>query len=200
MLENLKNLVLILSKIYPTAETINPFYKIELSQYPTEYQYYYRLLTHYLTLIYKNQRPMEKAKYITSREDIVASLQLLEIVTLKKYRTQETQAQELWEILKNNTKENQILTSRNIREIANYSKSQTHRFIVILLAMNKLEKVSTHHKSIGHLFKIVASEEEKPMVENQSPKTKKETIFDGFDDFNDNQNIEYQYRKDNFRF
>ena len=154
MLENLKELVLILSKIYPTEETINPFYKIELNQYPTEYQHYYKLLTHYFTLIYKTQRPMEKAKYITSREDIVASLQLLEIVTLKKYRTQQTQAQELCEVLKKNTKENQILTSRNIREIINYSKTQTHRFIVILLEMNKLEKISNHSKSIGFLFKL----------------------------------------------
>ena len=154
MLENLKNLVLILSKIYPTEETINPFYKIELKQYPTEYQHYYRLLTHYFTLIYKTQRPMDKAKYITSREDIVASLHMLEIVTLKKYRTQEIQAEQLYEVLKKNTKENQVLTSRNIREIVNYSKSQTHRFIVILLEMNKLEKISSHHKSIGYLFKL----------------------------------------------
>jgi hypothetical protein len=154
MLENLKELVLVLSKIYPTGETINPFYKIELNQYPTEYQHYYKLLTHYFTLIYKTQRPMEKAKYISSREDIVASLQLLEIVTLKKYRTQETQAQELWEVLKKNTRENQVLSSRNIREIIHYSKSQTHRFILILLEMNKLEKVSNHSKSIGYLFKL----------------------------------------------
>ena len=154
MLENLKELVLILSKIYPTEETINPFYKISLNQYPTEYQHYYKLLTHYFTLIYKTGRPMEKAKYITSREDIVASLGLLEIVTLKKYRTQETQAQELHEVLKKNTKENQILSSRNIREIINYSKTQTHRFIVILLEMNKLEKISNHSKSIGFLFKL----------------------------------------------
>ncbi len=154
MLENLKELVLVLSKIYPTQETINPFYKIVLDKYPSEYQYYLKLLTHYITLINQKHRPMEKAKYITSREDIVASLQLLEIVTLKKYRTQETQAQELYEILRKNTKENQVLSSRNIREIINYSKTQTHRFILILLEMNKLEKISNHHKSIGYLFKL----------------------------------------------
>jgi hypothetical protein len=154
MLENLKELVLILSKIYPTQETINPFYKVNLNQYPTEYQHYYKLLTHYFTLIYKTQRPMEKAKYISSREDILASLQLLEIVTLKKYRSQETQAQELYEVLKKNTKAEQILSSRNIREIIHYSKTQTHRFILILLEMNKLEKVSNHSKSIGYLFKL----------------------------------------------
>lgn len=154
MLENLKELVLILDKIFPSGETINPFYKIELTQYPTEYQHYYKLLSHYFTLIYKTNRPMEKAKYITSREDITASLNLLEITTLKKYRTQEKQAEELWKILKKNTKENQILSSRNIREIVNYSKSQTHRFIVILLEMNMIEKISTHHKSIGYLFKL----------------------------------------------
>ncbi len=154
MLENLKELVLILSKIYPTQETINPFYKVNLNQYPTEYQHYYKLLTHYFTLIYKTQRPMEKAKYISSREDILASLQLLEIVTLKKYRSQETQAQELYEVLKKNTKAEQILSSRNIREIIHYSKTQTHRFILILLEMNKIEKVSNHSKSIGYLFKL----------------------------------------------
>ena len=153
MLLDLLELVKILDKIFRKEETINPFYKIELSDYPTEYQHYLKLLTHYITLINQKNRTMEKHKFVTSREDIIASLNLLEINTLKHYRTQKQSAEELYEILKNNTHKDQILTSKNIREIINYKKTQTHQFIQILLKMNKLEQVGGH-RNIGFLYKL----------------------------------------------
>jgi hypothetical protein len=149
----LDELVLALHKIYPKEETINPFYKVKLEDYPTEYGHYLKLLTHYFTLIYKNNRAMDKAKYISSREDLVASLNILEIMTLKKYRTQQSTAEELHEILKNNTKTGQILSTKNIREIIGYKKTQTHQFIQILIKMNKLEQVGGH-RIIGYLYQI----------------------------------------------
>ncbi|WP_133062889.1 hypothetical protein, partial [Flavobacterium davisii] len=67
-------LIEILHQIFPKEETINPFYKVVLDKYPSEYQYYYKLLTHYITLINQKHRAMEKQKFVTTREDIVASL------------------------------------------------------------------------------------------------------------------------------
>ncbi len=96
---------------------------------------------------------MDKSSYITSREDIVASLNLLEIMTLRKHRTQQTTAEELHEILKINTKPGQILSAKNIREIINYKKSQAHQFIQILIKMNKLEQVGGH-RNIGYLYQL----------------------------------------------
>lgn len=152
--ENLVELIKILHEIFPKEETINPFYKVELTSYPTEYQYFLKLLSHYFTLIYKNNRTMEKEKYVTSREDLVASLNVLEISVLSQYRSTEEQSEELYEVLKKNTKEGQILTARNISEIINYKKSQTHRFIHILLEMNKLERLKSN-KNIGYLYRLI---------------------------------------------
>jgi predicted HTH transcriptional regulator len=74
-------------------------------------------------------------------------------MTLKKYRTQQSTAEELHEILKKNTKTDQILSTKNIREIIGYKKTQTHQFIQILIKMNKLEQVGGH-RNIGFLYKL----------------------------------------------
>lgn len=150
----LKKLLLVLEEIYPKEETENPFYRIELHDYPDSFLHCHRLLTHYITLIYKIHRPMNKKRYITSREDVMASLQLLELVTLKHYRSEKKQSEELHETLKINTQENQILTAKQIREIIGYSKTHTQRFINILLKQNKMERVSNHHPSIGYLYRL----------------------------------------------
>jgi DNA-binding MarR family transcriptional regulator len=152
--EILKKLVLVLHEIYPTGETQNPFYRLKLEDYPSEYLHYHQLLSHYFTLIHQNNRAMEKSRYITSREDIMASLQVLEIVTLKQYRSEKKTADSILEVLQDNTREGQILTARQISEIIGYKKTQTARIIKILLEMNKIEKVSHHHKSIGYLYKL----------------------------------------------
>lgn len=152
--EILKKLVLVLHQIYPEEETTNPFYRVNLEDYPTEYLHYHKLLSHYFTLIHKNNRAMEKARYITSREDVLASLQVLEIVTLKQYRSEKKTAEDMYKLLQKNTKENQVLSARQISEIICYKKTQTSRIIKILLEMEKIEKVSNHHKSIGYLYKL----------------------------------------------
>ncbi|WP_219845012.1 hypothetical protein, partial [Flavobacterium columnare] len=146
-------LIEILHQIFPKEETINPFYKVVLDKYPSEYQYYYKLLTHYITLINQKHRTMEKQKFVTSREDIVSSLNLLEIMVLQSYRSEEQTAKEIYQILKNNTKEDQILTAKNISQIIHYKKTQTARIIKILLKMDKIILVSTH-KKIGYLYQL----------------------------------------------
>jgi len=151
--ELLQKLIEILHQIFPKEETINPFYKVELNHYPSEYQYYYKLLSHYITLLNQKHRAMDKQKFVTSREDILASLNVLEIMVLKSYRTEEQTANEVVKILKSNTTENQILTAKNISQIINYRKTQTARILKILLKMDKIELVSSH-KNIGYLYKI----------------------------------------------
>jgi hypothetical protein len=146
-------LIEILHQIFPKEETINPFYKLELNNYPSEYQYYLKLLSHYTTLINQKHRVMEKQKFVTSREDIISSLNLLEIMVLQSYRTEEQTANEVVKILKSNTTENQILTAKNISQIINYRKTQTARILKILLKMDKIELVSTQ-KRIGYLYRL----------------------------------------------
>jgi len=153
-MKELIELLGVLHKIFPKEETINPFYKVELSDYPTTYNHCYKLLAHYFTLIYKNHRAIDKSRYITSREDIIASLNLLEIMTLKNYRTHQKTVNEIYITLKSNTKAGQIIAARNIREIFNISKTQSHRYIKALTESGKIEKVSTHHKSIGYLYQL----------------------------------------------
>lgn len=150
----LKKLLLVLEEIYPKEETENPFYKIDLKDYPDSFLHCHRLLTHYLTLIYKTHRPMNKKRYITSREDVMASLQLLEIVTLKHYRSEKQQAAELHDTIKKKLPENAILTAKQIREIIGYSKTHTQRFINILLSQDKIERISKHHPAIGYLYRL----------------------------------------------
>jgi predicted transcriptional regulator len=189
---NLLELIKILHEIFPKGETINPFYKLELEDYPTEYQHYFRLLTHYITLINQKYRAMEKQRFVISREDITASLNLLEINTLSQYRSTKQQSEELFEILKQNTKEGQILSSRNISEIIQYKKSQTQRFIVMLLEMNKLERVKDSNKNIGYLYRLIQTEE--PKTQQNSPQkaenqaTKRDPIAEEIaQEFMDNQ-------------
>jgi hypothetical protein len=146
-------LIEILHQIFPKEETINPFYKLELNNYPSEYQYYLKLLSHYITLINQKHRVMEKQKFVTSREDIISSLNLLEIMVLQSYRTEEQTANEVVKILKSNTTENQILTAKNISQIINYRKTQTARILKILLKTDKIELVSTQ-KRIGYLYRL----------------------------------------------
>ncbi len=146
-------LIEILHQIFPKEETINAFNRIVLDKYPSEYQYYLKLLSHYITLINQKHRAMEKQKFVTSREDIISSLNLLEIMVLQSYRTEEQTANEVYQILKSNTKESQIITAKNISQIIHYKKTQTARIIKLLLKMDKIELVSTQ-KRIGYLYRL----------------------------------------------
>jgi hypothetical protein len=153
-MKKLNELLYVLDAIFPTQETINPFYKVELNQYPSNYQLYHKLFTHYFTLLYKNHRAMDKARYITSREDIMASLHLLEITILKEHRKEKQTAQQVYKTLKEFIQKDQELTARNIAEIIHYKKTQTNRFIKDMLHQNLLEKVCAKKKNIGYLYKL----------------------------------------------
>ena len=79
-------------------------------------------------------------------------------------------------------------------------KSQTHRIIQILKDQGYLEYVGGY-KNKGFLYKIIDLEKEKSVSKTVSKTTNTNTIFEEIQgEFNDNQNIDYQYRKDNFRF
>jgi hypothetical protein len=153
-MKKLNELLYVLDAIFPTQETINPFYKVELNQYPSNYQLYHKLFTHYFTLLYKNHRAMDKARYITSREDIMASLHLLEITILKEHRKEKQTAQQVYKTLKEFIQKDQELTARNIAEIIHYKKTQTSRFIKDMLHQNLLEKVCAKKKNTGYLYKL----------------------------------------------
>lgn len=154
MEEELKNLLQILYKIFPNHETINPFYKVQLDHYPSNYEIYHKLLTHFLTLVYSKHRPMEKARYITSREDVIASLNILEITLLQQHRKEEKNAKDLHQVLKTQTLKDQVLSAKNISDIIGYKKTQTSRFIEELLNKNLLERIDTSKKNKGYLYKL----------------------------------------------
>ena len=83
---------------------------------------------------------MDKARYITSREDIMASLHLLEITILKEHRKEKQTAQQVYKTLKEFIQKDQELTARNIAEIIHYKKTQTHSEF----------KVQIHYLSKSH--------------------------------------------------
>jgi hypothetical protein len=190
----LQELLKTLHEIFPTGETINPFHRIKLRDYPTEYEHYLKLLTHYITQINQKHRAMEKQRFVTSREDIMASLNLLEIVVLKQYRGQKQQAEAIYDVLKANTKKGQLLSARNIAEIIQFQKSQTHTFIQILLEKKQLEKVGDTHPSVGFLYRLIQNEEETQETEIQeiikkNQTKKRDPIADEIaEEFSDNEN------------
>ena len=60
--EKLEELLLFFFEIFQKQETINPFFKLNLNQYPSKYSHLHRLLTHFFTLIYQNNRTLENQK------------------------------------------------------------------------------------------------------------------------------------------
>ncbi len=198
--EKLEELLLFFFEIFPNQETINPFYRLNLNKYPGKYSHLHQLLTHFFTLIYQNNRTLENQKFITKREDILASLQVLEIVSLQAYRNQNQIIEDCFEKLKNNTTPNQVLPRKFIEGIIQKRKSQTSRIINEMVEKGYLELVGGY-KNRGFLYQIISPLTPKggtSELKKETPKTK--DIFNGFDDFENNQNIDYQYRKDNFRF
>lgn len=202
--EKLEELLLFLFEIFPNKATQNPFYKVSLNQYVSKYSYLHKLLTHFLTLIYQSNRIMENKGYITQREDVLASLQILEIVSLEAYREENEIIEDCYQKLKNNSLPNQELPRKFIEGIIQKRKSQTNRIIKVLQDRGYLKLVGGH-RNRGYLYQIMEVEIEEKKKEKISKTnlktTKSNTIFEEIQaEFNDNQNIEYQYRKDNFRF
>jgi hypothetical protein len=195
--EKLEELLFFLFEIFPKQETINPFYKLNLKEYPSKYGHLHQLLTHFFTLIYQKNRALENQKFITTREDILASLHVLEIISLEAYRGKNQITKSYLEMLKNNTTPSQVLCRKFIEGIIQKRKSQTSKIINELVEKGYLERVGGF-KNKGFLYQIITFKE----VEKETNTVKKTTsnidIFEGFDDFDDNENIDSQYRNDNF--
>lgn len=153
MEQEIVKLLQILHKIFPDQQTINPYYKIQLDDYPSNYQLYHKLFTHFFTLIFSKHRPMEKAMYITAREDIIASLNLLEVALLRENRKQRRNNEQLYQLLKYRTLKDQLLSSQDISQIIGYKKTQTQRFINHLLDENLL-KIVGGTKNKGYLYQL----------------------------------------------
>jgi hypothetical protein len=198
----LQELLLFLLEIFPKQQTENPFYKIELIEYPSKYAHLHKLLTHFLTLIYQNNRIVENNRYITQREDVLASLQILEIISLQAHRDLNQIAEDCYQKLQNNSKPNQGLSRKIIEVIIQKRKSQTHRIINAMLEKGYLELIGGH-KNKGFIYRIIVfkeaeKEQEKALKKEDKPNSKKD-IFEGFDDFNDNNYIDYNYKSDNYK-
>ncbi len=196
--EKLEELLLFFFEIFPNQETINPFYRLNLNEYPSKYSHFHKLLTHYFTLIYQNNRTLENQKYITKREDILASLQVLEIISLQAYRNQNKIIEDCFEKLKNNTTPNQVLPRKFIEGIIQKRKSQTSRIINEMVEKGYLELVGGY-KNRGFLYQIITfKEQEEATNKVENPNSNKD-IFEGFDDFENNENIDYNYKSDNYK-
>jgi DNA-binding MarR family transcriptional regulator len=188
----LQELIKALHEIFPTGETVNPFCKIELQDYPTEYQYYLRTLTHYITLINQKHRAMEKQRFVTTREDLTASLNLMEITTLSQYRSEERQMKAIYRVLKQNTFENQVLTAKNIADLTGYKKSQNQKIIDNLLKNNLLYRIKDSHRNIGYLYRLKTTKHTqttpKPTPKKETQPTKRDLIAEEIaEEFMDNQ-------------
>jgi Fic family protein len=195
--EKLEELLFFLFEIFPKQETINPFYKINLKEYPSKYSHLHQLLTHFFTLIYQNNRTLENQKFITKRDDVLASLQVLEIISLEAYRDKNQITESCFEKLKNNTTPNQVFARKFIEGIIQKRKSQTSRIINEMVEKGYLERVGGFRNK-GFLYQIITFKEVEKVTNKVEKPTSKVDIFEGFTDFDDNENIDSQYSNDNF--
>lgn len=196
--EKLEELLLFLHEIFPKQQTMNPFYKLNLNKYPSKYSHFHQLLTHFFTLIYQNNRALENQKFITHRDDVLASLQILETVSLEAYRNQNQILEACFEKLKNNTTPNQVLPRKFIEGIIEKQKSQTNKIIGEMVQRGYLELVGGY-KNRGFLYKIIILNQDNKITDKVEKPTSKVDIFEGFDDFDNNENIDYNYKSDNYK-
>lgn len=195
--EKLEEILFFLFEIFPKQETINPFYKLNLKKYPSKYSHLHQLLTHFFTLIYQNNRTLENQKFITKREDVLASLQVLEIISLQAYRDKNQILEVCLEKLKSNTTPNQVFARKFIEDILQKRKSQTSKIINEMLEKGYLERVGGFRNK-GFLYQVITFKEERKATPKVEKLNSKIDIFEGFTDFEDNENIDSQYSNDNF--
>ncbi len=195
--EKLEEILFFLFEIFPKQETINPFYKLNLKKYPSKYSHLHQLLTHFFTLIYQNNRTLENQKFITKREDVLASLQVLEIISLQAYRDKNQILEVCLEKLKSNTTPNQVFARKFIEGILQKQKSQTSKIINEMLEKGYLERVGGFRNK-GFFYQVITFKEERKATPKVEKLNSKIDIFEGFTDFEDTENIDSQYSNDNF--
>lgn len=132
-------------------QTINPFYKISLKEYSIQYSLYLRLLTHFFTLLYQNNRIMENKCYVTTREDVIAALQLLESMGLQQERKEQLTKEQLLNIIDENFGKDPF-TARELQQVIGIAKTTTHSYLQLLLKQNAV--VRTGYKNRGYRYCI----------------------------------------------
>jgi predicted transcriptional regulator len=156
-----------------------------------------QILTHHLTQLYQNHRVQRTKNVIEiADEDVLTALKIIEALHLNtienKTHLSKINRNYYLKIVENYN--DSLFKSSELQSCLNLSKSQINELLNLFLEHHLIERYG--HKNKGFYYKIIQ------IRTQQIPEKTKQynDIFDDFTDFNDNENIEYQYRKDNFRF
>jgi Fic family protein len=152
-LNQLQDLLRALYIIYPKTCTINTFEMNLPQKYQPVLEEYHKLLTHFITLIHMTYRIKKNNKYITEKEDVIMSLQMLEIVSFKAIRNKEEKAAEYYILLKEVLKNDKIFTSVILQKLLNQPKTTVFNKIQILTENGYIEKIGGH-KNKGYIYKL----------------------------------------------
>jgi hypothetical protein len=189
---------LIIKSLFPgeiVAVETNEKYHFLISQLDKKAQKLVQLLTHHLTQLYQNHRVQRAEKVIEiADEDVLTALKIIENLDLN---TQEKNSY-LSKINRNHYLKivekfsDTLFNSKELQDFLNLSKTQSNNLLNLFLNQNLVQRYG--HQNKNFYYQIIEIRT-KPLVEIEEESN---DIFDGFNDFNDTQNIDYEYRKDNF--
>jgi len=148
----LYDLLRILYLIYPKAGTVNRYMmRLPAQYYPPDYEDCHRLLTHFITLIHMPYRIVEQKKYVTEKEDVLMSLQMLEIVSLKTLRSKEERAADFLLFVERSPGQRKEFTCLVLRNLLQQPKTTVHNKIQLLIECGYAEKTGGY-KNRGYII------------------------------------------------
>lgn len=133
------------------TELTDDYYNYLLSSLEKENQELTKTLIHYLTLLNKTFREQERGIYQSSHEDVVLALELVQDLIKPKSiltKKEQTQLEELEQIYLTET-----FTRKEVQELLNVSKSQTHRLLMKLENLNLIHK-ELAPKNQSHIYRF----------------------------------------------
>ena len=189
----LYELVGIIEELYPNKQTDNPYFEASQKQIKSltlEEQLLFHKLLHVLTILNKQSRLSPTGKgFETAREDIINVLHLF-----KPELSENPQNMLLFLDKVKEKFKKEWFSKKDLHTAFNIPNRTLERYIHQLLAYDML-LLNKGKVGVKHLYQI----NETPL-ESALPKENGNDIFDGFEDFKDNDNIDYQYKADNYRY
>ena len=140
--------------IYPELGTINN-YSMSLPEkyYQPIVEEYHRILTHFITLLNMPYRIKKSGKYITEKEDIIISLQILEIISLREIRNKEEKATDFYKLIKEVLEKDRIFTAAILRKLLNEPKTTLQRKLNLLRECSYIE-ITGGYKNTGYVYRL----------------------------------------------
>lgn len=148
----LVDMVLLTHSLFPTQKTKNPYMRLIRNHVEDqETLFLFQQLSHSLTLLHQVNRYKNKhGEYLTEKEDVLASLYLLQHRLNKNLMITKSE-QELYHFLKKRHKG--PFTRKQVQDALDQSKSHTHRQLEKLLYTGKIERIGGY-KNRGYVYAL----------------------------------------------